>query len=48
MLARVFPFSIHYRIKGQVIYIDAVVDQRRNPKSIKRLLILKRKMGAFI
>ena len=39
MLSRVFPFFIYYRVKGVVIYVDAVVDQRRNPDSIKRLLV---------
>jgi hypothetical protein len=43
MLARVFPFSIYYRVVGNVIFVDDVVDQRRNPESIKRLLLsLKR------
>ena len=39
MIARVFPFFIYYRIKGESIYVDAVVDQRKNPASIKRLLL---------
>lgn len=39
MLGRVFPFFIYYRAKGGTIYIDAVVDQRRNPASIQRLLL---------
>ena len=39
MIARVFPFSIYYRVSGDVIHVDAVVDQRRNPESIKRLLL---------
>jgi plasmid stabilization system protein ParE len=38
MMAHVFPFSIYYRVTGDTIYVDAVVDQRRNPESIKRLL----------
>lgn len=38
MIARVFPFSIYYRIEGKVIFVDAVVDQRKDPASIKRLL----------
>lgn len=38
MIAKVFPFSIYYRVVGEVIYVDAVVDQRKNPTSIKRLL----------
>ena len=38
MIARVFPFFIYYRVKDETIYVDAVVDQRRNPASIKRLL----------
>jgi hypothetical protein len=39
MIARVFPFFIYYRVSGETIYVDAVVDQRRNPASIKRLLL---------
>ena len=39
MIARVFPFFIYYRVSGDTIYVDAVVDQRRNPASIKRLLL---------
>ena len=43
MIARVFPFFIYYRMDGEIIFVDAVVDQRRNPKSIKSLLLrLKR------
>lgn len=43
MIARVFPFFIYYRVRGESIYVDAVVDQRKNPLSIKRLLLrLKR------
>lgn len=38
MIARTFPFCIYYRIEGEAILVDAVVDQRRNPGSIKRLL----------
>ncbi len=38
LLARVFPFSIYYRVAENVIFVDAVVDQRRNPESIKRHL----------
>jgi hypothetical protein len=39
MIARVFPFSIYYRVSGDFIHDDAVIDQRRNPESIKRLLL---------
>ena len=44
MIARVFPFSIYYRVKGEMIYIDAVVDQRRDPDSIKSLLLRLRQI----
>jgi hypothetical protein len=43
MIARVFPFFIYYRIESGTIYVDAVVDQRRNPASIKRLLLRLRR-----
>jgi hypothetical protein len=39
MIARVFPFSIYYRLSDNVIHVDAVVDQRRNPESVKQLLL---------
>ena len=39
LIARVFPFCIYYRVSDETIFIDAVVDQRRNPDSIKRLLL---------
>ncbi|MCU0749320.1 MAG: hypothetical protein MUF13_07215 [Akkermansiaceae bacterium] len=39
MIARVFPFFVYYRVVGDTIYVDAIVDQRRNPESIKRLLL---------
>jgi len=45
MIARVFPFSIYYRVESETIYVDAVVDQRRNPDSIKRLLLRMRRNG---
>lgn len=38
MLARVFPFAIYYRVEENVILVDAMIDQRRNPESIKRNL----------
>ncbi len=45
MIARAFPFSIYYRVSGEVIFVDAVVDQRRNPASIKRLLLRLKRSG---
>jgi hypothetical protein len=39
LLAHVFPFSIYYRVVGSVIFVDSVLDQRRNPESIKRHLL---------
>jgi len=39
LIARIFPFFIYYRVEGGTIYVDAVVDQRKNPTSIKRLLL---------
>lgn len=45
MIARVFPFSIYYRVSGDVIHVDAVIDQRRNPESIKRLLLRLKQAG---
>ncbi|MDP4626121.1 MAG: hypothetical protein NWT08_13400 [Akkermansiaceae bacterium] len=42
-LAKTFPFSIYYRISGEIIFVDAVIDQRRNPQSIQNLLARIRK-----
>jgi hypothetical protein len=38
LIAKTFPFSIYYRIVESTIFVDAVIDQRRNPKSIRKLL----------
>ncbi len=38
LLAKTFPFSIYYRIVDETIFIDAVLAQRGNPKSIRDLL----------
>jgi plasmid stabilization system protein ParE len=38
LIAKVFPFCIYYRVAGDDILVDAVLDQRRNPQSIRRLL----------
>jgi hypothetical protein len=46
MLARVFPFFIYYRVIVQMIYVDAVMDQRKNPDSIKRLLLRLKRSGS--
>jgi hypothetical protein len=45
MIARVFPFFIYYRVTDERIYVDAVVDQRRNPASIKGLLLRLKQGG---
>ena len=38
LLAKTFPFSIYYRISDQTVFIDAILDQRRDPKSIRSVL----------
>jgi len=38
LIAKTFPFSIYYRVVEDTIFIDAVIDQRRNPESIRKLL----------
>lgn len=38
MLAKTFPFSIYYRVDGETIFVDATLDQRNDPKTIKKLL----------
>ena len=37
-LASRFPFAIYYRIEGDVVYVRAVLDCRRNPAWIRRRL----------
>ncbi|MBN2218117.1 MAG: type II toxin-antitoxin system RelE/ParE family toxin [Pirellulales bacterium] len=38
MLARRFPFMIYYRIEGDTILVDAVLDARRDPTRIQKRL----------
>jgi plasmid stabilization system protein ParE len=38
LIAKTFPFSIYYRVVGETIFVDAVIDQRRNPESIRKHL----------
>ena len=38
MLARTFPFSIYYRVMDETIFVDAILDQRRDPMSVRRVL----------
>ncbi len=33
-----FPFSIYYRFDGQTVFVAAILDARRNPKAIRRVL----------
>lgn len=38
LLAKRFPFAIYYRIQGKKIRVYAVLDCRKNPKSIHERL----------
>ena len=38
LLSKRFPWSVYYRIEGDEIRIYAVLDNRRNPDSIKQRL----------
>jgi len=38
LLSKRFPWSVYYRIEGNEIRIYAVLDNRRNPDSIKQRL----------
>jgi len=38
LLAKRFPFAVYYRIKDEDIRIYAVLDCRKNPKSIRERL----------
>jgi len=37
-LSKRFPYSIYYKIEGDIVKIYAVLDDRSNPKSIKSRL----------
>ena len=37
-LSKRFPFAIYYRLDGEVIRVDAVLDCRRKPSWIRRRL----------
>ena len=38
LLATKFPFAIYYRIERRVVYVEAVLDCRRNPDWIENRL----------
>lgn len=38
MVSRRFPFGIYYRIEGDTVVVDAVLDCRRDPKKIRKRL----------
>jgi hypothetical protein len=38
MLSDRFPFTIYYRVEGSEVFIEAVVDQRRDPEWISERL----------
>jgi len=38
LLAKRFPFAIYYKVKGECIYIYAVLDCRKNPTWIEHRL----------
>lgn len=38
MLANKFPFTIYYRVEDEVAYVDAIIDQRRDPEWISERL----------
>jgi plasmid stabilization system protein ParE len=33
-----FPFSIYYQFDGLIVFVAAILDARRNPKTIRRML----------
>ncbi len=33
-----FPFSIYYQFDGTTVFVAAIIDARRNPKTIRRVL----------
>ncbi len=42
MLSKRFPFGIYYQIDDQLALVVAVLDLRRNPDSIRRVLLQNR------
>lgn len=43
MLSKRFPFGVYYQIENQLAVVVAVLDLRRNPDSIQRVLLQDRK-----
>ena len=39
MLASRFPFSVFYRVDGEIVRVYAVVDNRRDPEWINKRLV---------
>jgi plasmid stabilization system protein ParE len=37
-----FPFSIYYRFDGELAVVAAVLDARRNPRTLRRVLLERR------
>lgn len=37
-MSKRFPFGVYYRVEGDVIKIFAILDHRRNPRVISRIL----------
>jgi hypothetical protein len=31
MFSQIFPYTIYYRLEGQEVFVEAVIDQRRDP-----------------
>lgn len=38
MLSDSFPFTIYYRVEGSGVFIEAIIDQRRDPEWISERL----------
>jgi hypothetical protein len=38
LLGRTFPFAVYYDVIGDTVHIKAVLDCRRDPRSIRDLL----------
>ena len=36
MLSKRFPFGIYYEVEGEVVYVYAILDLRRDPLQIRR------------
>lgn len=42
MFSKRFPYAIYYSVQEEVVYVVAILDMRRNPRSIYKKLISRK------